>query len=178
MRDETIKEEEQIANEREQGETPLGHEVLKQRLQDLPDIHPALPVNPSTSVQDVIQTMRQSGLDGVLVVEDDQVVGVCTSRDIVTQLADSPGALDQLPIGNCMCPRPECLTPETEIAYALHHMHVNDAQLIPIIDSQEQPIGVVTMQDIIGHLASLFPQQILNLPSVPSDMFPPKPEGA
>jgi CBS domain-containing protein len=133
---------------------------------------------PHAPVQDVIRTMAQEHIDGVLVVEHGQVVGVCTARDIVARLAEQPTALDQLAVSDCMRPRPECLKLDTEIAYALHHMHINHDQLVPLVDEHEQPTGVVTLRDIIGHLVSLFPQEILNLPSSPEDMLPSKPEGA
>ena len=38
---------------------------------------------------------------------------------------------------------------------------------IPIINEENKPIGIITMQDIINHLGNYFYEDIVNLPPNP-----------
>ena len=38
---------------------------------------------------------------------------------------------------------------------------------IPIINDKQEPIGVISMQDIINHLGDYFYEDIINLPPEP-----------
>jgi hypothetical protein len=57
-------------------------------------------------------------------------------------------------------------------------MFVSDAPLIPLADANDDPIGLISMRDVLGYLVSAFPQELMNLPPVPGQGFAPKPEGA
>jgi CBS domain containing-hemolysin-like protein len=86
--------------------------------------------------------------------------------------------IDHLRVDDCMQPRPICLHPSDELAYALNQIFVSDSQFIPLVDAYDRPTGLISMRDIVRHLVSEFPQELQNLPPVPEQRMAPKPEGA
>lgn len=178
MCDEQLQEEEQIAEERAQPETRFEQQILQKRIDELPDMPPAVMVELGAPIRDAIETMAQEQVDGVLVVQQGQLVGVCTTRDVVVKMATGAVDIDHLRVDDCMQPRPICLHPSDELAYALNQMFVNDSQLIPLVDMHDRPTGLISMRDIVRHLVSAFPQELQNLPPLPEQRLAPKPEGA
>lgn len=178
MRDEQLQEEQQIAEERAQPATRFEQQILQKRIDELPDVPPAVMVELGAPVRDAIKTMAQEQVDGVLVVQQGQLVGVCTTRDVVIKMATDAVDIDHMRVDDCMRPQPICLHPSDELAYALNQIFVSDSQLIPLVDADGRPTGLIFMRDIVRRLVSAFPQELLNLPPVPEQRMAPKPEGA
>jgi CBS domain-containing protein len=178
MRKEQVQEEERIAEERAQPATRFEQQILQKRIDELPDVPPAVMVELGVSARDAIETMAQEQVDGVLVVQQGKLVGVCSTRDVVVHLAIGAVDIDHLRVDDCMQPPPICLHPSDELAYALNQMFVSDSQLIPLIDAHDCLTGLLSMRYLVRHLVSVFPQELLNLPPVPEQRIAPKPEGA
>lgn len=178
MHEDIIREEQQIADERIQQASQSETWMLRRPIRELPDDHPAITVNRHDDLRGVLATMANHRLDGVLVVEQEQLVGVCSKTQILSCMADDDIDIEQSCIEDIMRAEPICLTLDDELAHALHQMYIGEYDLVPLIDDQGQPSGVVSMRDIVGYLVSLFPQDILNLPPSPAHGVASKPEGA
>ena len=63
-----------------------------------------------------------------------------------------------------MTKKPETLAPDDLICYAVNRMHNAGYRTIPLVDADQRPIGIVTVNDVVQWLAELFPEVILNLP--------------
>lgn len=178
MREDIIREEQRIADERVQRASQFETWMLRRPLRELPDHHPAIAVNRYDKVHDVLTTMANNRLDGVLVVEQEQLVGVCSKTQLLACMAADDIDIDQTCIEDIMRHEPICLKLDDELAHALHQMYIGEYDLVPLVDDRGQPTGVVSMRDIVGYLVSLFPQDILNLPPSPAHGVASKPEGA
>jgi CBS domain-containing protein len=66
-------------------------------------------------------------------------------------------------IGDVMTPDPEALAPHDRICFAINRMHAAGYRTVPLVDAQRRPIGIVTVNDVVGWLARVFPEAILNL---------------
>jgi CBS domain-containing protein len=55
------------------------------------------------------------------------------------------------------------LTPDDRICFAINRMHNAGYRTVPLVDGNHHPIGVVTVNDVVGWLARLFPEAVLNL---------------
>jgi len=42
-------------------------------------------------------------------------------------------------------------------------MHAGGYRIVPLVDEERRPIGIVTVNDVAGWLAGIFPEAILNL---------------
>ena len=179
MRDEAKAEEQQIQVERARQEAHLeAVGVLQRRIQDLPTLEPASALEPQATVRNAIEVMRQEKVSCVLVVDQKQLVGVFTERDVVNKVAATPLDVDRVRLRDVMSPDPECLQMDDELVYALHQMHLCECRHIPVVDEQRRPIALVSMQAIISDLTASFPQEVLNLPPTPAHAIAPTREGA
>ena len=58
---------------------------------------------------------------------------------------------------------PVRVSPDTTVAEAVARMVDNRRAAVVIVDAQHHPIGIVTVNDVVGWLARVFPEAILNL---------------
>jgi CBS domain-containing protein len=178
MRAEVIAEEQEIADERLREATRPEAVVLRRHIRELPTLQPAVALEQQATVRDAITAMRQAQTSCVLIVDQGQLVGVFTKRDVVSTVADQEREFARLPVREVMRPDPYCLEMDDELVYALHQMSLGDYRHIPVIDAQRRPLAVVSMQAIMGYIVESFPQEVLNLPPSPAHSIAPTPEGA
>ena len=182
MRDEAMAEEQQIAQEREHSEARLEPmAVLQQRMRELiPTLPTTVALGYQATMREALNIMRDQQLSCVLVVEQGQLVGIFTERDVVTTVAGAPLDIDHVPLRDVMRPNPECLGLDDTLVDALHQMSVGEYRHVPVVDEQGQPIAMVSMQAIFDTLMAALPQELLNRPPTPaqSDEIAPTREGA
>jgi CBS domain-containing protein len=108
-------------------------------------------VKPNTPVGDVLQVLVENSIGCVLVVEDDEVVGVFSERDALMRLGTRYADLVDRPVSEFMTVSPETQEMDDKIAFALHKMDVGGYRHIPILDDGEIS-GIISVRDILGHL--------------------------
>lgn len=181
MRDEAKAEEQHIAQERAHADARLEPvAVLRWRLRDLDPFPPAVTLEHTATVRDALEIMRQHPCSCVLVVEQGQLVGVFTERDVVTKVAATPLQVDHVRLRDVMQPDPDALGLDDALVYAFQQMHRGDCRHIPVVDAQRRPAALLSMQALVGYLIAALPQDLLNLPPSPahSPERAPTPEGA
>jgi CBS domain-containing protein len=178
MDEQTILEEELIAEERAIEVARLGAAITRRPIRVLPTLKPAVTVAPETSMREAIRAMNDHRVGCVLVVERGRLAGVFTERDVLTKVAALGLNVDVTPVAEGMTPDPECLTLDDGIAYALNMMSVGGFRHIPLVDSEQRPTGVVAMRNIVDYIVDLFPAEVLNLPPSPAHGITRAREGA
>ncbi len=98
-----------------------------------------------------IALMRRDGVDCLLVIDGDQLVGIFTDRDALLKLAGQSGA-DQ-PLRELMTRDPVVLRRDDPIAVAINKMAVGGFRHVPIVDDG-RPIAVVSAKDVFRHIAT------------------------
>jgi CBS domain-containing protein len=66
-----------------------------------------------------------------------------------------------------MTPAPTTVRPEQTIDDSLNLMLTGHHRHLPLVDAGGELIGVVSIRDLLVHIAGLFPQDFLNLPPDP-----------
>jgi CBS domain-containing protein len=178
MSEDMIEEEHQIAEKRASDEARLEAAGLQRTIGELSTLQSAITCEPSATVRQAIEIMQRERIGCILVVDQDRLMGVFTERDVLTKVAAQEVDIDRRRVDELMTPDPECLGIDNELVYALNQMSVSGYRHIPLVDNQGRQTGVVSMRDIIDYLASLFPQEVLNLPPSPTLGIPRSPEGA
>jgi len=182
MRAEAQAEEQHIAQERAHSEARLEPvAVLQRRMRELlPTFPPAVALGQRATVREALELMRDKQLSCVLVVEQGQLVGVLTERDVVTKVAGAPLDVDRVPLRDVMRPDPDCLRLDDTLVDALHQMHLGDYRHVPVVDEQGRPTALVPMSTIVDLLMASLPQELMNLPPSPAHSADraPAPEGA
>ncbi|MGZ0171150.1 MAG: CBS domain-containing protein, partial [Planctomycetales bacterium] len=75
-------------------------------------------------------------------------------------------------------PDPQALRSTDELVYALNLMSVGGYRHVPIVDETGRPVAVVSMRDIVEHIVSQFPDEVLKLPPSPDRSITQNREGA
>ena len=177
MREEIIQEEQRVAEEQIAAARPETR-VFRRRLRDLPEHQPAITVERHATMREATNLMLHHHVDGVLIVDQEHVVGVCTKSQVLTSLVVDAIDMDQVRVEEIMRSEPVCLQPEHQLTAALHQMYVEEHSLVPLVDEQGHPLGIISMRDIVKYLVETFPQEVQNLPPTPEHTLPQKPEGA
>jgi len=116
---------------------------------------PLVAVDPHASLVEVAQVMRDQDLGEVLVVDDEQLVGLVTDRDLVVRgLArmNSPrqrSGPDPTPITvGSVCSRDVVsVAPEEEMSAAAELMRRHGVRRLPVVDG-DQVVGIVSLGDL------------------------------
>jgi CBS domain-containing protein len=127
IRDEAQAEEQHIAQERAHADARLEPvAVRRRRLRELDPFPPAVTLEHTATVRDALEVMQRHPCRCVLVVEQGQLVGVFTERDVVTTVAAVPRPLDHMPLRDVMPPDPNALEMDDALVYAFHrHCQLN-----------------------------------------------------
>ncbi len=107
-------------------------------------------VSPDLPLDQAIRQMHDAGVDCLLVVRDDRLVGIFTDRDAVVKAAGKP--LASFHVRDLMTPDPVVLRHDDPIAVAIHKMAIGGFRHLPIVEDG-RPTGVVTARDVFHHLA-------------------------
>ena len=139
-----------------------GTALLGKRIQHL-EPAPAKCLAPEVTVREAVDLMREHGFGCVLVVEDKELVGIFTERDVLLKCLDGSADLDRLTLSDVMTPSPETVSKTAGIAYALNAMHTGGYRHIPV-EGEDGSWSVVSVRDIVSWVVDLFPNAVLNLP--------------
>ena len=117
--------------------------------QNVAELTPKQPlmVDVATTVQSAMTQMAQHKIGCLLVSQDQDLVGILTERDILNKAQDL-----SCPVSELMTPQPDTVTADDSIVYALHAMHLGGYRHIPVVDSQDVPVGIISVRDVLRYL--------------------------
>jgi CBS domain-containing protein len=141
--------------------------VTDERLRVLSRREPVT-VPPGTSLAECIAAIQRTGTgDSVFVTDGDgRLAGVLTERDIFGRIVGGDVDLDQ-PVETMMTTKPHHLHLDETVRDAIDLMQTGRYRNVPLLDEEDNLIGVVRPQDILKYLAEAFPEELLNLPPRP-----------
>ncbi|HEX6386642.1 MAG TPA: CBS domain-containing protein [Anaerolineae bacterium] len=128
-----------------------------------------------TTVRDGLEKMRQAGHNVALVIDNNNLIGVFTDRDVLRKVATAPKTWDQ-PVDEVMTPNPVTVSPDSSAADALWLMDDRHFRNLPVVHQDGTILGNMTHRAVIEYLAARYPVEVLNRPLRP-DQFPRKAEG-
>ena len=147
----------------------LGTEIRKLEdalLSDTVDVltpRPALQCDESAHAGEALNAMlAQDRIAVVVVGAGGRLAGIVTDRDLLGR-ACAAGRDANLSIADVMTRDPESVRSDDRVCYALNRMMATGCRTVPIVDADQRPIGIITIDDIAKWLAALFPEAILNL---------------
>jgi len=109
----------------------LKNNVLKDQLKVTELRNPPI-VSSATSIQDSLQAMKEKKMGCLLIVDDQELVGIFTERDVVQKLSLPGTDLKGRMIKEVMTPAPEVLSEEQTISAALNKMSMGRYRHVPI----------------------------------------------
>ena len=114
-----------------------------------------LTIRPSATVREAMARMIKENLGALLVVDEhEQLVGILSERDLLTKVAGQVSSYDAVTVRQVMTPKPESVTAEDTLAFAVHKMDVGGYRHVPVVDNG-RPIGVLSARDLLRHIVKL-----------------------
>ena len=152
----------------------LKEELETEQVQHL-DLSRYCAVPSGTPVREALAMMRAEEGRPMLIVRDEQLIGIFTERDVLQRVAGRPETLEG-PIDAVMTPRPITVLPDTSAADALWLMDDHHFRNLPVVDRQGRIRGDMTYAAFVHYLAARYPVEVQNRPLRP-EQYPSKPEG-
>jgi CBS domain-containing protein len=102
----------------------------------------------STPVIEAARQMFDANVGAVIVADDGKIAGIVTDRDITMRVVaqgrdPSTTSLSQI----CSC-NVATLSPDDEIDRAVQVMRDNAIRRVPVVDSQNEAVGIVSLGDL------------------------------
>jgi CBS domain-containing protein len=115
-------------------------------------------IEPTDPISQAVWKMKDENVGAVVVVKDRKVVGILTDRDVALHLgldtADS-----STPVENIMTKNVKTIWEDQGVFNATQYMMGHHMRRLPIINRDDELVGMVTMDDIFALLA----QELRNL---------------
>ncbi|HOJ05005.1 MAG TPA: CBS domain-containing protein [Bacteroidota bacterium] len=146
----------------EQGILALEVTDLRRSLRTV--MKPAITVDIAMPVKDAIHLMQTKRIGCVLVTSHRKLLGIFTERDVLKKIVGSSFDLRVTPVSEVMTINPQALNEDDTIAYALNFMDLGGYRHIPLVNDLFEPVGLVSVKDIVSYLVQHFADEVLNLP--------------
>jgi CBS domain-containing protein len=128
------------------------------------------------SIQSTIDLMRREKVGCLLIVRDSKLVGIFTDRDFLSRVLAVGRPLEG-PIAEVMTPDPITVEPQDSIRTAIKRMQSGNYRHLPVVDSGNHPVGILSVKRIVHYLVEHFPSTVYNQSPDPKKV-PETPEGA
>ena len=135
-------------------------------LKDL--MRPIIKVDISASTNEAIDLLLANQIGAAPVVENDYLRGIFSERDVLNKILNTQvGDLDEISVKEFMIADPQTAQSEDSLNTAILHMARGGYRHVPIVDTENRPIGMVSIRDVISYLVEEFLQEVLTLPPKP-----------
>jgi len=134
-------------------------------------------VDVEAPIAEAIAAMQSARIGCVLVSRKGKLEGIFTERDVLTRVVGSDLEPATTPVERVMTADPEALRPTDSIAYVLNAMSMGGYRHVPLVNAANEPIGVVSVRDVVNYLVRLFPKSVMNLPTLPRQNYVREREG-
>lgn len=142
-------------------------EISKRPLSEL-QVREPVRVAQTTQLGEIVERMAKEKR-GAVCVEDagGKLVGIFTEHDAMVRLDHGSTAWRTMPVREVMIKNPKTLRSSSTVREALAMMTAGKFRRVPIVDDDGRAIGIVSVRNILAHVASFFPEEFLNLPPDP-----------
>ena len=132
---------------------------------------------PSDPIEHVVRCMMQQRTGCVLVTsEGGRLAGIFTERDFVTRVVAQGLDVSQR-VDTVMTATPKTIRRDATVFEAVELMGVGGYRHLPVMGEDGQPVGVLSVKDVVHYLVEYFPAKVYNLPPTPEQTHPAR-EGA
>jgi CBS domain-containing protein len=101
----------------------------------------------SQPVADAAKAMREHGTGDVLVIDDGQLKGLVTDRDIVVRAVAADRDPANTPVSEICSPDLVTVTPDDDADTAVQRMREHAVRRVPVVDG-DRPVGVLSIGDM------------------------------
>jgi CBS domain-containing protein len=100
------------------------------------------------------QLMSEKGVSSLIVISDEQPIGIITERDFIKKVCLKELKLSNVKVGDMMSKIRTSASPDTTIDVAVQRMVNNRIRRLPIIENGNL-VGIITVTDLAKHLRTI-----------------------
>jgi CBS domain-containing protein len=115
----------------------------------------------------VVAEMSAKGRGAVLIEDDGALVGIFTERDLLNRVDYSDALWSHVVVRDVMTPHPMVIRPDDSLSEALRRLTQGHRRHLPVVDDRGHVLGLISIRDILTHIAERFPEDMVNLPPHP-----------
>jgi predicted transcriptional regulator len=104
-------------------------------------------VNPDVSVTECVRQMNEQKIGAMLVIEDDQLLGIFTERDAITKVLGTGLEPSFTKVSAVMSHNPICVTPSTTLDEAMAIVSNQRIRHLPVVQD-DRVLGMVSAGDL------------------------------
>jgi CBS domain-containing protein len=104
-------------------------------------------VNADDPVTDAARIMRDDDIGDVIVLQNGEVGGIVTDRDIVVRGVAEGRDIGSTPVGEVCTSGIEAIEPSASVDDALRKMRGSDIRRLPVVDGG-RPVGIISLGDL------------------------------
>lgn len=112
-----------------------------------------------TTVTEAVSMMTRDNIHSLMVMKDDQMIGIFTDRDYVHKIVATQRDPAQLRVGDVMTKEVTTVSPDASIKACIELMHDGKFRHLPITEAG-QVIGMISMTDVMKILIDFHDQDI------------------
>ncbi|MBU0673712.1 MAG: KpsF/GutQ family sugar-phosphate isomerase [Proteobacteria bacterium] len=125
-------------------------ERLKIRVSEVMITEGQIPmVSYSASLTEAVQVLNQQNLGAVLIMDNDNLIGIITDGDI-RRLVSKDERVNSLTIDQVMTHNPKSIADDLMAADALSIMQRHEITILPVCDKTGRLVGILHLQDLLG----------------------------
>lgn len=109
-------------------------------------------VTPDDSIATAMRKMDDENVGAVVVVRDRKVVGILPDRDVALALAMNDGR-PETPVSDVMTRDVHTIWEDQGVFNATQYMQGHKVRRLPIINRDNELVGMVTLDDLVGLLS-------------------------
>ncbi len=125
-------------------------------------------IGPDEVLATAIDRMSRFDIKELPVVQEGQLVGILTDRDVRqamglagrdADIADLPDDIATMTVEEVMTPDPVTLSPEMPLSEAAHILAVMRVGAAPVVDLEGKLVGILSVTDILSEAARRFEEE-------------------
>ena len=119
-------------------------------------IKPFMSVLPDATIASVITDMAQMNIACVMIEENAKLAGIFSERDVLTKIADRFNEIKDQPVRTVMTLDPVAVYDTDSPAKALNLMAIGGFRHIPVVNVDDQVVGILGPNRVTEHIQTHF----------------------
>jgi CBS domain-containing protein len=123
---------------------------------------------PDAPMVEAVTLLRERNR-GAVIIEGagGELLGIFTEHDLVSRVDHMSHDWHDDPVRDHMTERPITVKASQPLARAIVAMEAGGFRNLPIVDDAGKVTGLISIRDVLRHIAERYPQEFLNLPPDP-----------
>lgn len=114
-------------------------------------VRPVISAHPRATVLDVCRTMVEHKVGAIVMLDEGQLVGIFSERDVVRRVAAEGRNPESTLVAEVMTTKVTTVTESTSAQTALELMHHGAFRHLPMVDAAGRVIGMLSVRDLLRH---------------------------